>query len=506
MKLDVLMRFVSRSVRTGFVNALAILIFSAQVPQMLGVTWHTYAMIAGGLAIIYLMPRISTAIPSPLVCILILTAISITLPMPIHTVADLGRLPSSLPSFTLPAVPLDWQTLRIVAPYALAMAAVGLLESMMTASVAGGSAKSRTALGLTAKASVDPRLAGLNLDKLLHGGLKPDADLLARWAAGLSPKECVEAMNSLQGLPAGEPRDDILKAVVTALAENDPKGFLASTSSVANAKLRENGVSSALQKLGAENPQEALSWIKQNSADSSTADLSKRYESALSGYATIDPAGALNAAMALPADNRNDTQVKSRAMEGIAEGMSSQGQFTQAIAMFSQLPADKFQNDGLARVADLWAVAAPQDTANWINGVTNPQLQNDLGQSLTDVWRNTDPQSAAAWALQIDQAAAASGAAVGSNYNGNGNNLDSLLTNVIDNWSKTDLNAAGQFLNQLPPSTVKDEAIASFASRAAQDNPAAAMGWVAVGLAVVAEVVVVTAAAGWEVVDLVAAD
>ncbi len=134
-KLDVLLRFVSRSVRTGFVNALAILIFSAQVPQMLGVSWHTYAMIAGGLAIIYLAPRLTTAIPSPLICIVVLTAIGIAVPMPIHTVADLGRLPASLPSFAWPAVPFDWQTLRIIAPYAFAMAAVGLLESMMTASV-----------------------------------------------------------------------------------------------------------------------------------------------------------------------------------------------------------------------------------------------------------------------------------------------------------------------------------------------------------------------------------
>lgn len=153
LKLDVLMRFVSRSVRTGFVNALAILIFSAQVPQMLNVTWHSYAMIALGLGIIYLAPRIVKSIPSPLICIVILTAISMTFPMPIHTVADLGRLPSSLPSFALPQVPFDWQTLRIVAPYALAMAAVGLLESMMTASVVDdltdtNSSKARECTGL----------------------------------------------------------------------------------------------------------------------------------------------------------------------------------------------------------------------------------------------------------------------------------------------------------------------------------------------------------------------
>jgi SulP family sulfate permease len=135
LRLDVLMRFVSKSVRTGFINALAILIFSAQVPQMLDVTWHTYALIAAGLGIIYLLPRVTTVIPSPLICILVLTAFSMLVPMPVHTVADLGRLPDSLPAFLIPDVPFNLETLRIVAPYALAMAVVGLLESMMTASV-----------------------------------------------------------------------------------------------------------------------------------------------------------------------------------------------------------------------------------------------------------------------------------------------------------------------------------------------------------------------------------
>ncbi len=129
------MRFVSKSIRTGFVNALAIMIFSAQLPQMMHVTWQSYAMIAGGLGIIYLVPRIFTAIPSPLVCILVLSFVSILIPMPLRTVADLGRLPHSLPSFLLPHVPLDLSTLRMIVPYAFAMAIVGMLESMMTASV-----------------------------------------------------------------------------------------------------------------------------------------------------------------------------------------------------------------------------------------------------------------------------------------------------------------------------------------------------------------------------------
>lgn len=153
VKLDVLLRFVSRSVRTGFVNALAILIFSAQVAQMLGVTWHTYAMIAAGLAIIYLLPRLTGAIPSPLICIVVLTVISIAVPMPIHTVADLGRLPASLPHFRFPDIAFSLETLRIVGPYAFAMAAVGLLESMMTASVVDdltetSSSKSQECTGL----------------------------------------------------------------------------------------------------------------------------------------------------------------------------------------------------------------------------------------------------------------------------------------------------------------------------------------------------------------------
>jgi SulP family sulfate permease len=129
------MRFVSRSVRTGFVNALAILIFSAQLPQMLGASWQTFAMIAAGLAIIYLFPKLTQAVPSPLICILVLTVISVVAPMPLHTVADLGRLPHTLPSFVLPHIPPTFASLSIVAPYALAIAAVGLLESMMTASV-----------------------------------------------------------------------------------------------------------------------------------------------------------------------------------------------------------------------------------------------------------------------------------------------------------------------------------------------------------------------------------
>ena len=135
LRLDLLMQFVSRSVITGFVNALAILIFMAQLPQLTNVGWETYAMVAAALAIIYLLPRVTTAVPSPLVAIVVLTALSIWLNSPVNTVADMGELPEGLPYLVWPDVPLTLETLRIIAPYSLTMAAVGLLESLLTAQI-----------------------------------------------------------------------------------------------------------------------------------------------------------------------------------------------------------------------------------------------------------------------------------------------------------------------------------------------------------------------------------
>jgi SulP family sulfate permease len=135
IRLGRLMRFVSRSVVTGFVNALAILIFMAQLPELTNVTWHVYAMTAAGLGIIYLFPYVTKAIPSPLVTIVVLTAVAIVLDLDIRTVGDMGELPDSLPVFLLPDVPLDLETLAIIFPYALTLMVVGLLESLMTATI-----------------------------------------------------------------------------------------------------------------------------------------------------------------------------------------------------------------------------------------------------------------------------------------------------------------------------------------------------------------------------------
>lgn len=135
LRLDLLMQFVSRSVITGFVNALAILIFMAQLPELIGVPWITYPLIAGALAIIYLLPKLTTAVPSPLVAIIVIGAITIGMDLDVNTVGDMGELPEGLPYFVLPNVPLTWETLQIILPYSLTMAAVGLLESLLTAQI-----------------------------------------------------------------------------------------------------------------------------------------------------------------------------------------------------------------------------------------------------------------------------------------------------------------------------------------------------------------------------------
>ena len=135
VKLGVLMRFVSRSVVTGFVNALAILIFMAQLPELTNVGWQVYAMTAAGLGIIYGLPYITKVVPSPLVTIVFLTGVSIYLGLDIRTVGDMGELPDSLPVFLLPDVPLAWETLGIILPYSVTLMVVGLLESLMTATI-----------------------------------------------------------------------------------------------------------------------------------------------------------------------------------------------------------------------------------------------------------------------------------------------------------------------------------------------------------------------------------
>ena len=137
LRLGFVMRYVSKSVMTGFVNALAILIFLAQLPELdpRAVPLITYALVAAGLAIIYLFPLLTKAVPSPLVTIIVLTALTLTLGLDVRTVGDMGALPDTLPVFLLPDIPLSLETLAIILPYSVAVAVVGLLESLMTQTI-----------------------------------------------------------------------------------------------------------------------------------------------------------------------------------------------------------------------------------------------------------------------------------------------------------------------------------------------------------------------------------
>ena len=152
VRLGSLMRFVSRSVIIGFVNALAILIFLAQLPELTGVSWQVYAMTAAGLAIIYLFPYLTRTVPSPLVAIVLLTIVAVALNLEVRTVGDMGDLPDTLPVFLLPDIPLTLETLQIILPVSATLAVVGLLESLMTASLIDdltdtGSNKNRECVG-----------------------------------------------------------------------------------------------------------------------------------------------------------------------------------------------------------------------------------------------------------------------------------------------------------------------------------------------------------------------
>jgi len=135
LKLGKLMKFVPRSVMVGFVNALAILIFTSQLTHFVGESWAMYAMVAGALAIIYILPRFTKAVPSPLVAIVLISAIAIFTGSGVRTIGDMGELTQALPMFLLPDIPLTFETLQIIFPYSLSIAIVGLVESLLTATI-----------------------------------------------------------------------------------------------------------------------------------------------------------------------------------------------------------------------------------------------------------------------------------------------------------------------------------------------------------------------------------
>jgi hypothetical protein len=309
---------------------------------------------------------------------------------------------------------------------------------------------------------------GSQAAQILEKLAKTDPAALAAWAKTLSPDKCASLLASLKGQPANAMLSAVLDAVVTSWAAQDPKSVLGAPDAIGIPRVREDGVDAALKALAAQDPKAALDWIKQNPGTASAKALQTRYDAAIAGYASTDPQGAFAAVMALSEGNPSDRQLKTSALQSLADSLAASGSFTDAVTMFGQLPAGQSQNDAYARLAQRWAEASPTDASAWVATLTDPTARAQAGRSVVDAWAASDPASAAAWAAQMDQQSTGGGTAGSA----------SLLAAAIRDWSTYDLDTPGQFLNQLPASPTKDSAIGIFALSAAQEDPQSAMQWV----------------------------
>jgi len=369
------------------------------------------------------------------------------------------------------------KTLLFIGLYAAVGAAGYWLGNSRAASSAPTPAKSRAPAG--AAANTHGRLPGTvtldrgDVDKFLQAKGKPDAAALAEWAKNLSPDECAAYLASIQKMPPGQQRDAVLNAIIGSWAAQDPKGFLADAKDISGPRMKEQGTDAALKAWAAQNPTDALQWIKDNPGSAPTAAVQARYLAAFAGYATTDPQGAFAAANALSGTTLMDQRLKNQAIQAVMSGFADQGKFTDATALIAQMPDGAQKNQALASIASSWGSANPADATAWVASMTDPQQRSSLGGQIAAQWAATDPAAAANWAAQMDSQAAAdaqnNGAATPSSY---------MLADAMRTWASYDLDATGDFLNQLPASPDKDGAVATFALTAAQDDPASAMNWV----------------------------
>jgi hypothetical protein len=317
-----------------------------------------------------------------------------------------------------------------------------------------------------------------NLDDLLHANGKLDGDLLARWASSLSPAELAAALQTLKSAPATGKRSDIISALYNVWAQRDPKGFLGSLDTMNVPRLRESGVDAALKTWAAQDPQAAMQWIKDNPGTASTAAYTQRYAAAIAGYAATDPQGALAIVNGLGDGSLHDTQLKSAAAKALSDTLADQGQFSQAVTLFSQMPAGQAQTAALGELASRWADSSPQDASNWIAGLSDPQQRIAMGTQVASTWAANDPLAAATWAAQIDQQTQPAAPDPNNPNPGQPNLGGQLLASAIQSWANYDLDAPGQFLNSLPASPTKDTSVAIFSLHASQEDPSSAMQWV----------------------------
>ncbi|HTB62299.1 MAG TPA: hypothetical protein VK737_01815, partial [Opitutales bacterium] len=270
----------------------------------------------------------------------------------------------------------------------------------------------------------------------------------------------------------GLQRDSVLSAIIGSWADQDPKGFLSETKGITGPRMRETGVDAALKAWSAQNPTDAMQWIKDNPGGAPGSAMQARYLAAFSGYADNDPQAAFAAANALDGSNNANQRLKNQAVQAVMSSMADQGNFTGATAMIGQMADGNMKNQALSNIANSWAASNPADASAWVSSMTDPQQQATLGAQVAAQWASTDPAAAATWAAQMDAQASAAAQANGGTSN------SYLLADAMRTWASYDLDGTGDFLNQLPASPDKDGAVATFALYAAQDDPASAMNWV----------------------------
>ena len=338
----------------------------------------------------------------------------------------------------------------------------------------GAAADSRPKSAGSLRAVLTSGTSGQAVDwhTLFYSTGKLNPDLLAAWARSLSQQDIGNILTSLKGEPPNTRRNDLMGALYNAWAESDPKGFLAGNNNIPVPRLREGGVDAALKAWAAQDPKSALQWIKDNPGTTSTAAAQQRYASAIAGFAAGDPVGALAEVSALNDDNVRDRMLKSAATKALADALADQGGFAQAATFFSQLVPGQTRDEAYTQLAQRWAETSPQEASTWVESMAGDnQLKSSIGMEVAKIWAENDPAAAATWAARVD--------AISSSLDPNGDSTSGqLLATAIRSWTAYDLDNAGAFLNLLPSSPTKDPAVAIFALRSSQEDPASAFQWV----------------------------
>jgi hypothetical protein len=307
----------------------------------------------------------------------------------------------------------------------------------------------------------------MTLQDFLRLKTKPDADALKAWADSLDPSQCAGLLKDLQKMPGGNPRDALIAAMIDSWAARDPKNYLDNSANISSPRERETGVADALKAMAETDPKAAVAWLADNKDAVPSQVLTARYRSAIQGLAASDPQAAFAFVQALDSgSSTTNAQIQRQGLNTIADALASQGQFTDALAMFASLPDDQ-RGTATAELMTQWAQMSPTDATAYIASLTDPDQRATTETEVVRSWARTDPQAAAAWAAQYDQSVSDS----------SGQQSGQALADAMRSWSRYDLDGPAQFLNTLTPSPATDQAVATFAAQARNTDPSSAMNW-----------------------------